>query len=88
MNKVLIIWFYFFKGILLDDMTVVYEKIINDIQNHLQLCMHNPRLMPNTKQFTGLHSVLESMMALRRSRDIMIATNIINKVHSIFKILL
>lgn len=61
-------------------MTVLYEKIINEIEVLLQLYVNNQRLMSNTIQFTCLHSVLEAMVALRRSRDSVIATNIINKV--------
>lgn len=61
-------------------MTVVYEKIINEIEVLLQLYVNNQRLMSNTTQLTSLHSVLEAFVALRRSRDSVIATNIINKV--------
>lgn len=62
-------------------MSVVYEKIINDIEVLLQLYMNNQRLISNnTTQLANLHSVLEAMMSLRRSRDIAVATTIINKV--------
>lgn len=61
-------------------MTVLYEKIINDIEVLLQLYMSNQRLMSNTTQPANLHSVLEAMVSLRRSRDIVNATNIIHKV--------
>jgi len=61
-------------------MTVLYEKIINEIEVLLQLYMNNQRLMTNTTQPANLHSVLEAMTSLRRSRDIVNATNIIHKV--------
>lgn len=61
-------------------MTVVYEKLISDIEALLQLYMTNQRILSNTTQPANLHSVLEAMMTLRRSRDIMTAANVINKV--------
>jgi len=61
-------------------MSVVYEKIINEIEVLLQLYMNNQRLMTNTTQPANLHSILEAMTSLRRSRDIVNATNIIHKV--------
>jgi uncharacterized membrane-anchored protein len=62
-------------------MTIVYEKIINEIEVLLQLYVNNQRLMTNTTQLTCLHSVLEALVVLRRSRDSVVATNIINKVN-------
>jgi len=61
-------------------MTVIYEKIISEIEVLLQLYLSNQRLLTNTTQPANLHSVLEAMMSLRRSRDIVNATNIIHKV--------
>lgn len=62
-------------------MTVVYEKLISDIEALLQLYMTNQRILSNTTQPANLHGVLEVMITLRRSRDIMTATNVINKVN-------
>ncbi|VVC27811.1 Hypothetical protein CINCED_3A013043 [Cinara cedri] len=62
-----------------DEMTVVYEKLISDIEALLQLYMTNQRILSNTTQPANLHGVLEAMMTLRRSRDIMTATNVVNK---------
>lgn len=61
-------------------MTVMYEKIISEIEGLLQLYIGNQRLLTNTTQPANLHSVLEAMISLRRSRDIVNATNIIHKV--------
>jgi len=61
-------------------MAVLYEKIINEIEVLLQLYINNQRLMTNTTQPANLHCVLEAMTSLRRSRDIVNATNIIHKV--------
>jgi len=65
-------------------MTIVYEKIINEIEVLLQFYMSNQRLMSNTSQPMNLHNVLEAMISLRRSRDIAIVTNIIIKVSSLY----
>lgn len=64
-------------------MTVVYEKLINEIETLLQLYMTNQRILSNTTQPANLHGVLEIMTTLRRSRDIATAANIINKVNLI-----
>lgn len=65
-------------------MTVVYEKLISEIEALIQLYMTNQRILSNTPQPANLHSVLEAMMTLRRSRDIVTAANIVNKVNYIF----
>lgn len=62
-------------------MSVVYEKLISDIEALLQLYMTNQRILSNTTQPANLHGVLEAMMTLRRSRDIMTAANVVNKVN-------
>jgi hypothetical protein len=63
-------------------MTVVYEKLISDIESHLQLYMTNQRMLSsNTTQPSNLHGVMEAMTALRRSRDIVTAGNVVNKVN-------
>lgn len=64
-------------------MTVVYEKLINEIEAILQLYMTNQRILTNTTQPANLHGVLEVMMTLRRSRDIVTAANVVNKVNSL-----
>lgn len=61
-------------------MTVVYEKLINEIEA-LYIYMTNQRILSNTTPPTHLHGVLESMVALRRSRDFVTATNVLNKVN-------
>lgn len=62
-------------------MSVIYEKLINEIEVLLQLYMNNQRLMSNnTTQVSNLHSSLELMVSLRRSRDVAVITNIITKV--------
>lgn len=65
-------------------MTVVYEKLISEIEALLQLYMTNQRILTNTTQPANLHGVLEAMMTLRRSRDIVTAANVVNKVNSLF----
>ncbi|VVC34988.1 Hypothetical protein CINCED_3A007099 [Cinara cedri] len=67
-------------GIQIDEMSAIYEKLINEIEVLLQLYMNNQRLMSNTTQVSNLHSSLEAMLSLRRSRDIVIVTNVINKI--------
>lgn len=62
-------------------MTVVYEKLISEIEALLQLYMTNQRILSNTTQPANLHGVLEAMMTLRRSRDILTAANVVNKVY-------
>lgn len=62
-------------------MTVVYEKLISEIEVLLQLYMTNQRILSNTTQPANLHGVLEVMTTLRRSRDIVTAANVINKVN-------
>lgn len=62
-------------------MTVVYEKLISEIEALLQLYMTNQRILSNTTQPANLHGVLEVMITLRRSRDIATAANIITKVN-------
>jgi len=64
-------------------MTVVYEKLISEIEALLQLYMTNQRILSSTTQPANLHGVLEAMTTLRRSRDIVTATNVINKVNNI-----
>lgn len=66
-------------------MTVVYEKLINEIEALLQLYITNQRILSNTTQPANLHGVLEAMMTLRRSRDVGTAATIVTKV--CFKIL-
>lgn len=61
-------------------MTVVYEKLISEIEALLQLYMTNQRILSSTSQPANLHGVLEAMMTLRRSRDIVTAANVVNKV--------
>lgn len=68
------------KGMQLDEMSVIYEKLINEIEVLLQLYMNNQRLLSNTTQVSNLHSSLEVMLSLRRSRDVVIVTNVLNKV--------
>lgn len=65
-------------------MTVVYEKLISEIEALLQLYMTNQRILTNTTQPANLHGVLEAMMTLRRSRDIVTAANVVNKVINLF----
>lgn len=62
-------------------MTVVYEKLISEIESLLQLYMANQRILANTTQPSNLHGVMEAMTALRRSRDIVTAANVVNKVN-------
>lgn len=62
-------------------MTVVYEKLISEIETLISLYMTNQRILSNTTQLANLHSVLDAMMTLRRSRDIVTAANIVNKVN-------
>lgn len=61
-------------------MTVVYEKIISEIEALLGLHMANQRII-NTTQAGNLHTLLDAVVTLRRSRDIVTAANIINKVN-------
>lgn len=63
-------------------MTVVYEKLISEIESLLQLYMANQRILSNTTQPANLHGVLEAMTTLRRSRDIVTAANVVNKVNN------
>lgn len=65
-------------------MTVVYEKIISDIETLISLYMANQRILSNTTQVGNLHSLLDAMMTLRRSRDIVTAATIVNKVSYLF----
>lgn len=65
-------------------MTVVYEKLISEIEALLQLYMTNQRILTNTTQPANLHGVLEVMTTLRRSRDIVTAANVVNKVNCLF----
>lgn len=65
-------------------MTVVYEKLISEIEALLQLYMTNQRILSSTSQPGNLHGVLEAMMTLRRSRDVVTATNVVNKVNNLF----
>lgn len=67
-------------------MSVIYEKLINEIEVLLQLYMNNQRLMSNTTQVSNLHSSLELMVSLRRSRDVAVITNIITKVSTFYEI--
>lgn len=62
-------------------MTVVYEKLISEIEALLQLYMTNQRILSTTTQPANLHGVLEAMMTLRRSRDIVTAANVVTKVN-------
>jgi len=62
-------------------MTVVYEKLISEIESLLQLYMANQRILSNTTQPSNLHGVMEAMTTLRRSRDIVTAANVVNKVN-------
>jgi len=62
-------------------MTVVYEKLISEIEALLQLYMTNQRILSSTTQPANLHGVLEAMITLRRSRDTVTAANVINKVN-------
>jgi len=62
-------------------MTLVYEKLISEIEALIQLYITNQRILSNATQPANLHGVLEAMTSLRRSRDIATATNIINKVN-------
>lgn len=62
-------------------MTVVYEKLISEIETLLTLYMTNQRILSNSTQPSNLHGVLEAMMTLRRSRDIVTAANVVNKVN-------
>lgn len=62
-------------------MTVVYEKLIGEIESLLQLYIANQRILTNTTQPSNLHGVMEAMSTLRRSRDIVTAANVINKVN-------
>lgn len=62
-------------------MTVVYEKLIGEIESLLQLYIANQRILTNTTQPSNLHGVMEAMTTLRRSRDIVTAANVINKVN-------
>lgn len=62
-------------------MTVVYEKLIGEIETLLTLYMTNQRILSNSTQPANLHGVLEAMMTLRRSRDIVTAANVVNKVN-------
>jgi len=64
-----------------DEMTVVYEKIISEIESHLQLYISNPRILSTTTQPANLHGVRDAMITLRRSRDIATAANVVNKVY-------
>lgn len=61
-------------------MTVVYEKIISDIESLISVYMSNQRILSNTTQVRNLHSLLDAMVLLRRSRDIVTAADIVNKV--------
>lgn len=61
-------------------MTVVYEKLINEIEVLVQSYLSNQRIISNTTQPANLHGVLEAMMNLRRSQDVAVASNIISKV--------
>lgn len=65
-------------------MAVVYEKLMSEIEALLQLYMTNQRILSNTTQPANLHGVLESMTTLRRSRDIITASNVISKVNILF----
>lgn len=65
-------------------MTGVYEKLISEIEALLQLYMTNQRILTNTTQPANLHGVLEVMITLRRSRDIVTASNVVNKVNCLF----
>lgn len=42
--------------------------------------MSNQRILSNTTQVRNLHSLLDAMVLLRRSRDIVTAADIVNKV--------
>ncbi|XP_050425870.1 CCR4-NOT transcription complex subunit 1-like [Adelges cooleyi] len=63
-----------------DEMTIIYEKLINDVETLLQLYLANQRILSNSTQPTNLHSVLEALISLRRSRDVVTAANVVNKV--------
>ncbi|XP_025202841.1 CCR4-NOT transcription complex subunit 1-like isoform X4 [Melanaphis sacchari] len=67
------------SGFPTDEMTVVYEKLISEIESLLQLYMANQRILSNTTQPSNLHGVMEAMTTLRRSRDIVTAANVVNK---------
>jgi len=64
-------------------MTVIYEKLIGEIEALLQLYMTNQRILSNTTQPANLHGVLEAMTTLRRSRDVVTAATVVNKVNII-----
>lgn len=61
-------------------MTVMYEKLMNEIEELIQVYMNNQIYLTNTTQASNLHSVLEAMTQLRKSRNIVTGTNIIYKV--------
>ncbi|XP_050435609.1 CCR4-NOT transcription complex subunit 1 isoform X4 [Adelges cooleyi] len=67
-------------GIPPDEISVVYEKLISEIEALLQLYMTNQRILSNTTQPSNLHGVLEAMMSLRRCRDVVTAASVVNKV--------
>lgn len=61
-------------------MTVIYEKLMNEIEALIQVYKNKQRYLTNTTQAASLHSVLEAMTQLRKSHDITTGINIINKV--------
>lgn len=61
-------------------MTVIYEKLISEIEVLLQLYINNQRIISSTTLLGNLHSILEAMKTLRQSRDTVIVSNIIKKV--------
>ncbi|XP_050527108.1 CCR4-NOT transcription complex subunit 1-like isoform X2 [Daktulosphaira vitifoliae] len=63
-----------------DEISLVYEKLINEIEDLLQLYMSNQRILSNTTQAANLHGILEVLITLRRCRDVITAANVINKV--------
>lgn len=58
----------------------MFEKIANDLDHYLQNLIGNQAVIPSSCQVGSLHSLLESLIIARKSRDAMSAASLLQKV--------
>ena len=59
-----------------DDITVIYEKVLLEMDAHLQVLL----APPSSPLVAQLHSLREALLMARNSRDIIYASTLLQKV--------
>lgn len=59
-----------------DEVTLIYERIVRDLEQHLQVIS----IMPNNPMTVQLHSLLDTAIQTRNSRDSRAANILLQKV--------